>query len=165
MNLAVEKLAEAERLTLLNGAVGLRPPALVGAVDRAGQLHFAPFSFITVACVDPLTILFCVNNAGDPAGNRVLQAIATTGEFVINFVTEEAMATLPDLTLSAQNEAPDFDWSMVTMSSETLRVPRLIDVEIVFECRLHQIMKMGIGPGGTSVIYGDVKHIYTCDRE
>jgi len=164
MNLAVENLADDERQKLLRSAIGLRPPAWVGAVDRGGQFYLAPFAFITAVCMDPMSVLFCVNNGTDPAANQLLRALVTTGEFVINFPTAATIAMLNVHLAAAERDQAAVDWSNLTTPCQMICPPRLDAVSLAFECRLHQVMKMGYGPGGTSVVFGDVQQIYMDDQ-
>ncbi|MCB0187822.1 MAG: flavin reductase [Caldilineaceae bacterium] len=157
---AVDSLAEQDRKNLLSDAIGLRPPAWVSVLDRSSQFYLASFPFVTAVCIDPMTILFPVNNAEDTAETLVLRAIAATGEFVINFPTQAAIAALNFPAMAVPIDQGNADWAAFTTRSQSIRPPRLTDVALAFECRLHQVMKMGLGPGGTSVIFGDVKSIY-----
>lgn len=170
MIVAVETLAGQERENLLSNAIGLHPPAWVSALDRTGQFYLAPFPFITAVCIDPMTILFSVNNreetnteetnTEDMFEQHILRAIATTGEFVINFPTAETLAALNLPAHRAQFGQDAVAWAEYTTPSQSIRTPLLAAAQLAFECRLHQVMKMGNGPGGTSVIFGDVKVIY-----
>jgi len=180
MNLAVEHLAEQERQNLLRGAIALHPPAWVSALDRSGHCCLAPFAFVTAVSLDPMTLLFCVSNAEEQVdrgiidkesvdqetvdqekrGNLVLQAIVGSGEFVVNLLTAEMIAAVNLPTLSSLPGAAAVDWGALTVPSQTIRPPRVAGASTAFECRLHQVMKVGYGAGGSSVIFGDVKSVY-----
>lgn len=164
MNLDLHAIPERDRYKLLIGAVVPRPIAWVSTMDPEGNLNVAPFSFFNAVCSDPLTLMFSVSNTDNPAGKDTVRNIMAVGEFVINFTNE---ATAEAMNLTATPLPPgesEFEWAGLTATpSKTIRVPRVTEAPIAFECRLQQLLKIGNGPGGASVIFAEVKGVYVRD--
>jgi flavin reductase (DIM6/NTAB) family NADH-FMN oxidoreductase RutF len=164
MQLDLKLLTEDDRTNLLNGAVVPRPIAWVSTLDRDGNLMLASFSYFTAVCSDPMTLLFCVSNRDQPAGKVTVRNITALGEFVINFPNNATAAALNLTTAAPPTDQSSFEWAGVNATpSQTIRVPRVSEAPIAFECRLQQIMQIGYGPSGTAVIFAEVKSIYVRD--
>src|SRR6185312_4649736 len=74
---------------LLTGLMVPRPIALVSTVSADGVFNAAPFSWSTVACIDPPLLAFSAGRAPDREDFKLdtLRNIEDTGEFVTNVVT------------------------------------------------------------------------------
>ena len=160
-------LPEKDRYKVLSGTVLPRPIAWVSTIDKEGRPNLAPFSFFNVACSNPMTLLFCVGTAdGGEKGNKkdTLRNIEEVPEFVVNLTNEE---TAEAMNLSASvlpHGHSEFDWAGVTPApSQTIRVPRVAEAPVAFECTLQQIVTISTAPGGGSVVFGQVQGIYIRD--
>ena len=164
MNLELHDIPERDRYKLMIGAVVPRPIAWVSTMDDEGNLNVAPFSFFNAVCSDPMTLMFSVGNTDNPAGKDTVRNIMAIGEFVINF-TNEATAAAMNLTATPLPPGQsEFEWAGLTATpSKTIRVPRVTEAPIAFECRLQQLLKIGHGPGGASVVFAEVKGVYVRD--
>src|SRR6266851_7348127 len=89
---------------LLIGLVAPRPIALVTSMNEDGRLNAAPFSSYNYLCTDPPILGLGVTNRipGGPVPKDTEWNIRRTGEFVVNVVTEDLLATMnvcdPDYT-------------------------------------------------------------------
>lgn len=161
----IRTIPERDRYKLLIGAVVPRPIAWVSTMDLAGNLNVAPFSFFNAACSNPMTLLFSVSVADTPDGKKdTLRNIEAVPEFVVNMTNEET-ATAMNLTatplLPTQSE---FDWAGLTPApSRTIRVPRVAEAPVAFECTLQRIVTISDQPGGASIIFGEVQCVYVRD--
>lgn len=165
MHLKPQDLSYQNRYKLAIGSVLPRPIAWVSTMDAAGRLNAAPFSFFTVACTDPLTLLFSAQipqNTGQP--KDTLNNIRALGEFVVNICNED---TAEAMNLTATVLPPgdsEFDWAGITPAeSQSVRVPRIAEAPIAYECRLQQIVMVNDQPGGSAVIFGEVQGIYVAE--
>lgn len=154
-------LRENERYKILTGTVVPRPIAWVSTVDAEGRPNLAPFSYFTVVCSQPMTLLFCPGVV-DPNGKKdTLNNIEAVPEFVIN-LTNEATAQAMNLTATVLPPGhSEFAWAGVTpVPSTKVRVPRVAEAPVAFECTLQQIVTVNNGPGGGYVVLGEVQAIH-----
>lgn len=165
MIIDIHTIPERDRYKLMIGAVVPRPIAWVSTMDAAGNLNVAPFSFFNAVCSNPMTLLFCVGVADTPDGKKdTLRNIEAVPEFVIN-TTNEATAMAMNLTATPLPPAQsEFEWAGLTPAPSTvIRVPRVAEAPIAFECSLQRIITVSDQPGGASVIFGEVQCIHVRD--
>ena len=157
MILRPDELGQRDAYKLLTGVVVPRPIAWVSTIDAEGRPNLAPFSFFTVVCSDPMTMLFCPGALSSGGQKDTLRNIQAVPEFVINLTDEK---TAGAMNLSATELPPgesEFDWAKVTpIPSETIRVPRVLEAPVSFECKLQQIVTVSEQPGGGSAVFGEV---------
>ena len=166
MQLNLENLTNRDRYKLMIGAIVPRPIAWVSTIDAEGRPNLAPFSFFTAVCSDPMTLLFAPGWS-DLRGRMkdTLYNIRAVPEFVINIVNE-ATAEAMNLTATEFEAGVDeFAWAKVTpVPSETIRVPRVAEAPIAFECKLQQIVVVHEGPGGGAAVFGEVQSVFVRDE-
>lgn len=165
MIIDIHTIPERDRYKLMIGAVVPRPIAWVSTMDTAGNLNVAPFSFFNAVCSNPMTLLFSVGVADTPDGKKdTLRNIEAVPEFVINMTNEET-ATAMNLTATPLSPTQsEFDWAGLTPApSKTIRVPRVAEAPVAFECTLQRIVTISDQPGGASVIFGEVQCVYVRD--
>ncbi|OYO03012.1 flavin reductase (DIM6/NTAB) family NADH-FMN oxidoreductase RutF [Propionibacteriaceae bacterium ES.041] len=124
---------------LLTSSVVPRPIAWVSTVSAAGVVNLAPHSFFTVASRRPAMVQFTSNGVKDSLTN-----VRETGEFVVNFVSEE-LAEAANAT-SATFPADVDEFAEVGLTTEPARLvapPRVAASPIAIECRLHRIVEVG----------------------
>ena len=162
MQLNPASLSNKDRYKLIIGAIVPRPIAWVSTVDAAGRPNLAPFSFFTAVCSNPMTLLFSPGWSEMRGRMKdTLHNIRAVPEFVIN-IPNEATAEAMNLTATEFEAGVDeFAWAGVTPAlSETIRVPRVAEAPIAFECKLQQIVVVNEGPGGGAVVLGEVQSVY-----
>ena len=165
MRLNPEHLANNDRYKLMIGAIVPRPIAWVSTIDGAGRPNLAPFSFFTAVCSNPMTLLF--SPGWSELRGRMkdtLHNVRAVPEFVIN-IPNEATAAAMNLTATEFEAGVDeFAWAGVTPApSATVRVPRVAEAPIAFECTLQQIVTVHEGPGGGAAVFGEVQSIFVKD--
>ena len=159
-------LTTPDRYKLIIGSIVPRPIAWVSTMDAEGRLNLAPFSYFTAVSTDPMTLLFCPGWSSVRGKMKdTLENIRQVPEFVVN-ITDEA--TKEAMNLSATEFPPgvnEFEWAGVTPApSQTIRVPRVAESPISFECILQQIVVVKEGPGGGAVVLGEVQAIHVRDE-
>lgn len=153
------------RYRLLIGAIVPRPIAWVSSMNAAGQLNLAPFSYFTIAAVQPMTLIFCPTipvRSGEK--KHTLRNVQEVPECVINLTNED---TAVAMNLSA-TELPygdsEFEWAGVTPApSITVRVPRVLEAPVSFECRVQRIVTVSDAPGGGSAVFAEVQMLHIRD--
>ncbi|WP_420642289.1 flavin reductase family protein [Candidatus Leptofilum sp.] len=165
MRLNPENWTSNDRYKLMIGAIVPRPIAWVSTIDAQGRPNLAPFSFFTAVCPTPMTLMFAPGWSGLRGRMKdTLNNIRAVPEFVINIVNE-ATAEAMNLTATEFEAGVDeFAWAGVTpQPSEAIRVPRVAEAPVAFECKLQQIVMVNEGPGGGAAVFGEVQSIYVQD--
>ncbi|WP_347861646.1 flavin reductase family protein [Salimicrobium sp. PL1-032A] len=136
---------------LVKGAIVPRPIAWVSTMDSEGGRNLAPFSFFTVASMDPLTLAISVGaqeREKDTAFN-----IRQTEEFVINIVSESLANAMHETSKDYEPSEDEFAVAEVTEAESVyVKPPRVMASPVSFECRLTQVMEIG----SSNLILGEV---------
>ncbi len=163
MHLNPADLPQKDAYKLLIGAVQPRPIAWVSTSDKAGRLNLAPYSFFTGVSTRPLTLCFSAQFTA--SGEKdTLANIRDVPEFVVNIPNEATAAAMSRSAALLARGVSEFEYADLTpAASKTIGVPRVAEAPFAFECKLHQIVEVGSGPGGGALIIGEVTHIYVDD--
>ncbi len=164
MILKPEELSRKDNYKLVIGSVLPRPIAWVSTMSADGKLNLAPFSYFNAVCPNPMTLVFCPGVHPDGRKKDTWRNIEQVPEFVINMTNEE---TAERMNLSATilpTGESEFEWAGVTpAASEVIRVPRVAEAPISFECRLREIVVISESPGGGAAIFGEVVCVHIRD--
>lgn len=143
---------------LIIGSIVPRPIAFVSSLGREGVANLAPFSFFNGVCYHPPTILF---SAVDRQGEKkdTARNVEEIPEFVVHIVSE-AIAERMNVTCGDYGaHISEFQQAGLTaVPSTRVRPPRVAEAQVAMECRLSQIVRVGIAPNQASVIFGEVVH-------
>ncbi|ESP86941.1 flavin reductase family protein [Candidatus Halobonum tyrrellensis] len=138
----------------LAGAVVPRPIAWVSTASAAGEPNLAPYSFFSVAAVDPPTLSFSPSKVGgrkDTARN-----VAATDEFVVNVVTADLAEAMNATSATLPAGESEFDRAGVTPRASTaVDAPRVAESPVSFECRREETVDLG----GSDLVLGRVVHV------
>ena len=152
---------------LLIGSIVPRPIAFVSTISKAGIYNLAPFSFFTAIASNPPTIGFSPARKGpDGSLKDTLANIRETGEFVVNVVN---MALVEQMNATATDFPPEVDEfkevGLTPLPSELVKAPRVKESPINMECRLNQIIEVGVsGAGGGFFVIGEVVCFHVADE-
>lgn len=157
MQLDPQELSVRELYSWMVQLITPRPIAWVSSHSKDGVANLAPYSFFNGVGANPPLIMFC------PANNRLgeakdtLQNVRQNGEFVVNMVTE-AMAE--QMNQTAAEYGPELDEFVAAGVSKAdsikVQVPRVENCKAAMECRVHQILELGQGPGGANLVIGQI---------
>jgi len=143
---------------LLTGGVGPRPIALASTRSPGGVRNLAPFSFFNAFGSNPPMVAFAPNRRGrdGTVKHTYLNAVAT-GEFVIAAVSH-AMVQQMNVASAEYPEGVDEFVKSGFQGLPALRVRPDLVAESPFqmECRLHQVVELGAGPGSGLLLVGEV---------
>jgi flavin reductase (DIM6/NTAB) family NADH-FMN oxidoreductase RutF len=152
-----------ERNNVINGLIYPRPIAWVSTVASDGTRNLAPFSFFNAFSFNPPTV-------GVSPGSRrgvpkdTLANVRATGEFVINLVSA-ALADTANAT-SAELSADVDEWELAgvtPVASETVAPARVEQAPAALECRVHQIVELGVDEPSNSLVIGRVLRVHVLD--
>jgi len=150
---------------LLIGSVVPRPIAFISSLSGSGVLNLAPFSFFTAACSNPPTVLFSTVIRRDGTHKDTFANVEATKEFVLNVVSEEIAEQMNICSADFPPEVDEFVVSGLTpVKSDLVAPPRVKESPISMECRLMQTVRIGEGPGGGCVVFGEVVRFHVADR-
>ncbi|MEM6364554.1 MAG: flavin reductase family protein [Planctomycetota bacterium] len=142
-----------------------RPIAWVSTRRRSseGQVHdnLAPYSFFNGVGANPPTLMFCPAFKADGTPKDTHANIITSGEFVVNIVTDAFFDAMKQSADGVAADEDEFDMTdLAKVDSHCVDVPRVADVAAAIECRLHTALQLGAGPGGANLIVGHIVAIH-----
>lgn len=147
---------------ILTGSVVPRPIGWISTVDENGHANLAPFSFFNVVCANPPTVLFCPMIRGTDKGQKdTFRNVLTTKEFVVNIVSEELIDAMNISSTELPSNVDEFEAAgLEKISSVLVKPPGVAASRIRFECRVSHTHQVNQGPGGGSIVLGEVVQIY-----
>lgn len=166
MQIDTTTLSARDAYKLLTGSIMPRPIAWVSTISEDGTNNLAPFSFFTAVASDPPTIVFCPGTRATDGGQKdTLHNVRATGEFVVNFVTEELAQVMNQTSVELPADVDEFAYVGVTPApSVQIRPHRVAESPIQFECVLNQIVTIHEGVGGGHLVIGEVKVMHIVDE-
>jgi len=132
---------------LVKGTVVPRPIAWISSSSRTGIRNLAPFSFFTVASLDP--VLFCISISpgidADKVGEKdTLANIRTTGEFVINIVSEQLANQMHESSKNYEHGIDEFERAGIeSKESKIVQPPCVAKAPVNMECELKRVIPTG----------------------
>lgn len=147
---------------LMIGSILPRPIGWISTADAAGLANLAPFSFFNAVAARPPMVAFCPTIREFDAGPKdTLRNVRTTGEFVVNIVTEALAEAMNITSTEFPPEVDEFRAAGLTaVPSAVVAPPRVAESPIHFECRLHQIVDLGAEPGAGALVLGRIVHLH-----
>ena len=143
---------------LMVSSIVPRPIAFISTISQDEIANLAPFSYFTACCAAPPCVLFSTSTR--PTGGGIKDTLANviqTGEFVVNIVSEE-MAE--EMSIAAADFPPDVDEfkasGLTPLESELVKPPRIAESHVQMECKLFKLIPLSEGPGGATVVIGEV---------
>lgn len=161
MEISPESRSNQDIYKILIGTVLPRPIAWVSTVDPSGNINLAPFSFFTVASVNPPILCFSPLLQENSIEKDTLVNINQTGEFVVNIVSYALAQTMNRTSAPYPSDVNEFDVAGVTPKQSTfVEPPCVADSLVNFECKLQQIIPFGSEPMAGNLILGKVCNIH-----
>jgi flavin reductase (DIM6/NTAB) family NADH-FMN oxidoreductase RutF len=108
-----------------------RPIAWVSTVDTSGTINLAPFSFFTVASVNPPILCFSPLLQENSIEKDTLVNIKQTGEFVVNIVSYALAQTMNQTSGPYPAKVNEFEVAGVTPKQSTLVKPPCVADSLV----------------------------------
>ena len=165
MNVNPSELRLVELYSILSATVQPRPIAWVSTVDSKGRQNLAPFSFFTVASINPPVLCFSPLLDRDKNEKNTLVNIRELGEFVVNIVSYEVVEKMN--RTGAPYPAGDSEFVKVGLtpqSSDTIKPPSVGEARVCFECKLQQIISLGTEPLAGKLVLGQICRIRIDDE-
>ena len=113
----------------------------------ACRRNLAPFSFFTVASVNPPVLCFSPLINDECVEKDTLVNIRQTGEFVVNVVNYDLAGRMNQTSAPYPNDISEFVKAGVTTKPSTVvKAPGVQESLVRFECTLQQIISFGSEP-------------------
>ena len=127
----------------LNAIIGPRPIGWIASQDAAGHTNLAPYSFFNCFNYRPPIIGFASSGWKDSVRN-----IVETKEFVWNLATRELAEAMNETSASLPQGEDEFAFAWLTKAeSRLVKVPRVAESPVNFECRLSQCIQLTAADG------------------
>lgn len=141
---------------ILSSGVVPRPIAWVSTTSEDGVDNLAPYSFFTVASVEPPVLLFAPVDDAEGLKDTPRNA-RDTGEFVVNLVTEDLAEAMNETSATLPAGESEFDHAGLERADSTaVDPPRVAGAKVAFECSLHELVDVG----GSTLVLGEVRHVH-----
>ena len=143
--------------------VAPRPIGWISSMDKAGNIHLAPYSFFNGVATFPPMVMFASDGFKDSVRN-----ISETMEFVCNLATWDLRDAMNKSSESVPHEVNEFELAGLTQApSKLVSPPRVAEAPCVLECKATQIVQMK-GPDGSPrdnyVTFGEVVGIHIDEK-
>lgn len=163
ISLDVSEFNASEMYVFLRDSVVPRPIAWVSTKDTQGITNLAPFSFFNVVCPFPPVVGFSCGPRGDDHNAAMqnpkdtLMNIRDTGEFVVNIVPHDLIHQMVKTSDGLPHSESEFVHAgLVEVPSLKVRPPRVQGAPVAFECKLYDILDVGVNVW----IMGTIVHLH-----
>jgi len=169
--LDAREIGSRDAYRLLIGTVVPRPIAWVSTVSADGVGNLAPFSFFNAVSSSPPMVVISVGNRDGQPKDTARNA-REVPEFVLNIVTEDVAEAMNETSAELSFDADELSLASLTPLPSTLVRPvRVAESPIHIECRVEQLIPIGRGPEGNTLILGEVlayhirEDVYDAERK
>jgi len=142
----------------LCAGVAPRPIAFASTVDEAGVRNLAPFSFFNAFGSNPPMLAFAPNRRGrDGSVKHTYQNAVAVKEFVISTVSYAMVQQMNVASAEYGDGVDEFVKSGFTpLPARFVKAALVAESPLQMECRLHQVVELGTGPGSGLMVIGEV---------
>ena len=146
----------------LLSSIGPRPIALASTIDNQGNNNVSPFSFFNIFSANPPIAIFSpARRVRNNTTKDTLINIQTTKEVVINIVNYDIV----EQTSLASNEYPSeidefIKAGFTPIKSKKVKPFRVKESPIQLECKVNQIIKLGLNGGAGNLIISEIIMIH-----
>lgn len=145
---------------LVNGVVP-RPIAWVSTLDKEGNSNLAPYSFFSVASVNPPVLTVTAVPSREKPAKDTLQNILDTKEAVVHIVTSEFADSMNQSCADYPAGVSEIDaLDLANCPSEMVAPPSISGTKVRYECKLNQVVEVAQNPGGGMLILLDVLGVF-----
>ena len=139
-------MTPADGYKLLTSLVMPRPIAWVLTQSADGLRNAAPFSFFNLLSTDPPLVAIAFSPTSDRNGKDTLANIRSTGELVVNMVSEELAEAMNVTAIDAPRGVDETQLAgLETVSSVAVKPPRIARSPAALECILDREIDTGHG--------------------
>jgi flavin reductase (DIM6/NTAB) family NADH-FMN oxidoreductase RutF len=145
------------------GVVVPRPIGWISAINKAGQVNLAPYSFFNGVQSHPRIVSFCSETEKDAAAFAI-----ESGEFAWSMATWNLRDKMNATSEGLPRGQSEFAHAgLATAPCRLIRAPRVADSPAAMECKVTQVVRVldvdGRETGGV-VVYGQVIGMHVDER-
>jgi flavin reductase (DIM6/NTAB) family NADH-FMN oxidoreductase RutF len=145
---------------LLSAAVVPRPIAWVASRAPDGTANLAPFSFSTVAGIDPPVLMVAPVGVGEDRKDTADNVLAT-GECVVHVVTRDVVEAMNATSATLPPGDDEFAHAgLEKADAVAVDAPRVASARVAMECRLHDRAEIA----GSTQLFLEVVHAHVDDE-
>jgi len=149
---------------LLIGSVLPRPIAWVGSLNDRGIANLAPFSFFTVASINPPVIAISIANKDDGSKKDSLLNIENSQCFSVSMVSHKNVKAMSITSEGFDAEVNEFEMASLTETPcNKINSVRCAEAGVSFECTLREVKSFGDNAGAGNLVLADVVAIHVDD--
>ncbi len=164
MILDASQLAQPDMYKILIASVIPRPIAWAGTRSKHGINNLAPFSFYNCFSSNPPILGFSTLPRLDGRKKDTLQNIEDTRCFTLNCVSHKFMKEMSRSAALLEPEEDEFAYAgLKPAEASHIKAPYVAEALLVYECTLHDIVRLGSGPGSGNLILGQVRYVHIQD--
>jgi len=158
----LSNIAPVDRYKLLTGLIVPRPIGWIGTVDEDGIRNLAPYSFFNcVSATPPTVVVGTGHRRGAP--KDTLSNLRDTGVFTVSIVTEEVAEAMNATSAELPPHVDEFaEVGLTAVEGTTVPAPYVGEAKATLECKVNQIIPLGVPPTSWLVI-GDIRTIHVED--
>jgi flavin reductase (DIM6/NTAB) family NADH-FMN oxidoreductase RutF len=143
--------------------VAPRPIGWISALDGAGRVNLAPYSFFNAFSTRPPIVGFSSEGMKDS-----VSFIAETGEFVCNLATYDLRQAMNATSAPLPRGTSEFEHAgLEPEPSRLVKPPRIKGIAAALECRLSEIIRLKTSDGTSldrHLVLGHVVGVHIDDR-
>lgn len=161
----VSKISSQDAYKLLIGSVVPRPIALISTMSKDGKGNLAPFSFFNAVSSKPLCIMVSITRRADGSKKDSLLNIEATGEFVVNSVADWMIGPVNHCSGDYPYGVDEMEVvGLTSVPSEMVKPNRVKESPVHFECKVYNMLEVGEGTGGSTVIIGEILRVHVHEK-
>ncbi|MEH6393650.1 flavin reductase family protein [Pseudoalteromonas sp.] len=148
----------------LVGGITPRPIAWVSTVSSDGVANLAPYSFFTVASVNPPVLSVTQVNPSDNKNKDTLNNLLATKECVINVVSHELVEQMNQSCGNYPSSVSEFIAANIESTVSKFVKPLSVKASKVrYECTLREVITISKQPAGGQMMLLDVVGVFIDD--
>lgn len=148
----------------LVGGITPRPIAWVSTVSSDGVANLAPYSFFTVASVNPPVLSVTQVNPSDNKNKDTLNNLLATKECVINVVSHELVEQMNQSCGNYPSQVSEFAAVQIASTpSQYVKPLSVAAAKVRYECQLREVITISKQPAGGQMMLLDVVGVYIDD--
>jgi flavin reductase (DIM6/NTAB) family NADH-FMN oxidoreductase RutF len=147
---------------LLLSSVAPRPIAFASTIDAKGNPNLSPFSFFNVFSANPPIMIFSpARRVRDNTTKHTLDNAESVKEVVINVVNYDIVQQMSLSSTEYPEGVSEFKKAGLTMlESDIVKPFRVAESPVQFECKVNDIIKLGIEGGAGNLIVCEVVKLH-----
>lgn len=149
----------------LQASISPRPIAFVSSIDKEGHVNLSPFSFFNMFSMNPPILVFSPSRrVRNNTTKHTLENVQEVPEVVINMVNYQMVQQTSLASCDYPKGVNEFVKAGFTeVKSSLVRPPRVGESHVSFECKVNQVISLGIEGGAGNLVVCEVLLIHIDD--